>query len=238
MNPAWLTTSEEGPAANLSRRQGWQDPAAGSRYLDRWDSSRRAQRDPRLVERALARNGIREGHLILDVPCGTGRLQPAVAARGARYVGADISPSMVAQARSGASGRVLLAAAEQLPFPDATFPAVICCRLLHHIPDPALLEATIAELVRVSAGLVVASFWDRASLESRLHRWGIRRPSSRVPHPKALIERLFHTAGAPVTAYTAAWPRLSKQVFAIAVKPNHTYGARIDSPTDPRVPHE
>jgi ubiquinone/menaquinone biosynthesis C-methylase UbiE len=228
MTRARLSSSADPAAASRCRREAWQDPASGDRYLHRWSHSRRARRDPLLVERALARHEIGAGDLVLDLPCGTGRLRSAVAARGAQYVGADISPSMASAARAAASGRILLAAAEQLPFADASFAAVICCRLLHHIPDPDLLGRTIAELVRVSSGLVVASFWDHASLEARLHRWRIRRPSSRVAHRKELIERLFRAAGAPVTSYTAAWPHLSKQVFAIAI----TYGARNKTSID------
>ena len=42
----------------------------------------------------------RQGELILDIGCGTGRLTAKIAATGARAIGLDSSPAMIAQARS------------------------------------------------------------------------------------------------------------------------------------------
>ncbi|WP_170285936.1 class I SAM-dependent methyltransferase [Nocardioides rubriscoriae] len=61
----------------------------------------------------LARAGLDEGHRVLDVGCGSGSLLAAAVDAGALAVGVDVSPGMVAAARSRVPGaRVLLADAQ------------------------------------------------------------------------------------------------------------------------------
>ena len=75
----------------------WQQDGDGEHYATgRWRTRRARERDPRLVERLLASLGPRAPHeTVLDVPCGTGRLRAGLEARGLRWIGADISPSML-----------------------------------------------------------------------------------------------------------------------------------------------
>jgi SAM-dependent methyltransferase len=92
------------------------------------------------------------GSAVLDVPCGGG-----VAFRGLapgadlRYVAADLSPEMLARARTQARRRGLdvsfaRAGVEQLPFPSATFDLCVTYNGLHCFPDPA---AALSEMARV-----------------------------------------------------------------------------------------
>jgi demethylmenaquinone methyltransferase/2-methoxy-6-polyprenyl-1,4-benzoquinol methylase len=87
-----------------------------------------------------------DGASVLDVATGTGLVARDVARRyRARVVGVDITYSMLRRARP--TGAALVAGrAEQLPFLDASFDAVVFTYLLRYVADPA---ATLAEMARV-----------------------------------------------------------------------------------------
>jgi len=121
---------------------------------------------------------------ILDCPCGAGRLGPTLLRRAVRLVGADLSLAMLGEAAKALaaparSGRVALvrAAGEALPFPDGTFDAAVCSRLLHHLAEPERRAQLLRELARVSARWVVLSFHDATARKRRLQG---TRPRSRV----------------------------------------------------------
>jgi demethylmenaquinone methyltransferase/2-methoxy-6-polyprenyl-1,4-benzoquinol methylase len=106
--------------------------------------------------RALDAAGLRPGSRLLDVATGTGRLALAAAARlqgrGA-VIGLDPSGQMLARARSTAAREGLAvtwvqAAAEALPFADATFDTVTIAFGLRNLPDVA---AGLREMARVTA---------------------------------------------------------------------------------------
>jgi len=85
------------------------------------------------------------GESILDLGCGDGQLTQRIAAIGARVVGVDASPEMVAAARSrgmqATEGR-----AESLPFSNGTFDAVFSNAALHWVRDQ---EAMMEQVRRV-----------------------------------------------------------------------------------------
>jgi demethylmenaquinone methyltransferase / 2-methoxy-6-polyprenyl-1,4-benzoquinol methylase len=91
---------------------------------------------------------------ILDVAAGTAGVSLQIAERtGARVIGADLTPQMLATAArnvaaANATGHVTLlnARAEQLPFADASVDALTFTYLLRYVDDP---QATLAELARV-----------------------------------------------------------------------------------------
>ncbi len=86
---------------------------------------------------------------VLDVGCGNGFLTLPLSRRG-RAVGVDFAAEMLARnpVRTRVQGR-----AEALPFPDRSFPVVLCQGLLHHCPDPG---AVVREMARVSSRYVIA----------------------------------------------------------------------------------
>jgi ubiquinone/menaquinone biosynthesis C-methylase UbiE len=116
-----------------------------------WGRSEQGYRN-RIVE--LAR--LRAGDSVLDVGCGTGTL--AIAARrgvgaASSVAGIDPSPEMIARARSKAAEAGVaidfrVAAAEALPFADASFDAVLNTTVLHCLPQDAR-GAAIGEMRRV-----------------------------------------------------------------------------------------
>ena len=87
------------------------------------------------------------GERILDVACGTGTSTAALAKGGARVVGADFSPGMVAQGRTKHPKLEFVEAdAMALPFGDNEFDAVTISFGLRNIVDP---HQALAEFYRV-----------------------------------------------------------------------------------------
>ena len=101
----------------------------------------------------------------------TGRVGKRAWARAAggdwRLVGVDLYPQVLALARDGDSGaaalRLVRADALHLPFRRACFDVALCTLTLHHFADAAA-ERLVAELVRVSRGLVLVSDLERRPL--------------------------------------------------------------------------
>ncbi len=81
---------------------------------------------------------------LLDVACGPGYSAGLAAARGAQAEGIDFAPAMARKAKSlYPAARFSEGDAEDLPYPDATFDAVVCAFGLLHFADPdkAMREA-------------------------------------------------------------------------------------------------
>jgi len=91
--------------------------------------------------------GLQAGQRVLEVACGSGGVAARIAAKtGASVVGTDINPLAIraASARTEAAGRLEFLTAdadEPLPFPDASFDAVICNDAINHFRNRrAVLE--------------------------------------------------------------------------------------------------
>jgi SAM-dependent methyltransferase len=101
--------------------------------------------------------GITPGERVLDIGCGSGAVTRTLARRvapGGRAVGMDASAALLEVARELANKAGLGATIEfkegdcrALPFPDASFDAVVAATTLSHVPDPA---RALAEMVRVT----------------------------------------------------------------------------------------
>jgi len=88
--------------------------------------------------------------MVLEIGAGTG-LNLALYERGARVVAVEPEPNMVRTAagrarRAAASATVLRGVAENLPFREETFDAVVACYVLCSVDDP---PRALAELRRV-----------------------------------------------------------------------------------------
>lgn len=201
---------------------GWATPEAALRYArERFRSQRAERRDLRLVERLLRRHGpVGVFPRVLDVPHGSGRLGPLLERCSATWVGLDASPAMLAAARARAPRAPLLrGSAAALPFADSSFDLVLCCRLLHHLEPEPELRLVLGELVRVSRGLLAASFWDAGSWQGWRRRCGLRPDASgRRPIAKRRLEELLEAAGARVLGYAHGLRHVSLQTFFLARK--------------------
>lgn len=203
----------------MSVREKWRTPESGARYEgERWSSAGKRGRDPRLVHALLERHLRGRDGLLLDAPCGTGRLGPALASFGS-VVGVDVSPSMLRQAHASGERHLLLGDVEHLPFRDDSFDAVVCCRLLHHLRERTQLARVLAELVRVSRELVIASFWDAHSLPAwRRALLPARRAPRRFARPRDELAELLEEAGAEVVGWKHSLRFVSRQAFVVARK--------------------
>lgn len=115
-----------------------------------------------LVGQMIELAGLQRGDRAVDVGCGPGALTAGLVKRlGADHVAAvDPSEPFVTAARARLPGvDVHLAAAESLPFADATFDAALAQLVVHFMTDPV---AGIREMARVTrpGGVVVACVWD------------------------------------------------------------------------------
>ena len=154
------------------------DPAMAERF----DALRFSGPIGRLIAETQEREIVRflapiEGRRVLDVGTGTGRAAIALALRGADVTGVDASAGMLevaARRAKDAGARVTFARgdAHHLEFPDRSFDAVVCLRVLMHTPD---WKRSLGELCRVAADRVVFDYPSRSSaaaIESIVRRAG------------------------------------------------------------------
>src|SRR6202047_5007591 len=103
------------------------------------------------------------GAHLLDVATGPGSLAAEALGFGARPIGIDISPGMIALAGNAYPGiEFQVAEVEHLPFADGSFDAIVCNFGLGHFPDP---ESALTECVRTvkPGGRIALSWWDGPS---------------------------------------------------------------------------
>ena len=101
---------------------------------------------------------------VLDICCGPGMLAAGALERGAEAVGHDFSVQAVELARSLVpNGHFQQGDAQALPFPAASFDAVLCGYGVMHLPEPA---AALREILRVlrPGGRAALSVWDAAGV--------------------------------------------------------------------------
>jgi SAM-dependent methyltransferase len=152
-----------------------QDPAQFSAFeLSGWDKNidgyDRAFGDVsrQTVRPLLDAAKVTDSMRVLDVCCGPGMLAAGALQRGAEAVGIDFSSEAVALAgRLVPAGSFQQADAQALPFPAASFDAVLCGYGLMHVPDP---EAVLREMHRVlrPGGRAAVSVWDAGAVGFKL----------------------------------------------------------------------
>ena len=131
-----------------------------------------------------------EGRRILDVGTGTGRAAIALARRGAIVTGLDASAEMLQVAARRAQEANLGVTfvrgdAHRLDFPDRSFDAVVCLRVLMHTPD---WRASLRELCRVANDRVV---FDYPSIASAAALQAMTRRVVHVVKPSVEAYRVF-----------------------------------------------
>jgi demethylmenaquinone methyltransferase/2-methoxy-6-polyprenyl-1,4-benzoquinol methylase len=109
----------------------------------------------RLVEHAADLSGARA----LDLATGTGDVAFALAARGARVVGLDITPRMIELARAKSNDvRFILGDMSALPFADEAFDLVTTGYGLRNVPDLTLAIAEIHRVLKPGGQLLSLDF--------------------------------------------------------------------------------
>lgn len=125
-----------------------------------------------VIQQAVARRvgalALAPGASILDAPCGTGDLAAALRDRGYTVSAADLDPA--AAARLPGSFR-LADLTQRLPWPDASFDAVLSVEGIEHLENPF---AYLREIHRVlkPGGTLVLTTPNIASVRSRVRFFG------------------------------------------------------------------
>ena len=115
------------------------------------------------AEAFVTRLGIAAGSRVLDVATGTGNVAVPLARSGCVVTGVDIAPNLLEQARVRAKAEGLAITfdegdAEKLPYPDASFDAVVTMFGAMFAPQPELVASELARVLR-SGGLLGMANW-------------------------------------------------------------------------------
>jgi len=113
--------------------------------------------------------------VVLDIPCGYGRMFAPLAERAESVILADASDAMLSVAREeprGEKAAYLLTSAEQIQLSDGAVDLVFCHRLIPHIYDIAARSKMLSEFARVTRRFVVLSFHPPGL--RRRFRWVLR----------------------------------------------------------------
>lgn len=155
---------------------------AADRLHDRAGRARRAARIARVlaelggVDLAKAR--------VLDVGASHGLISLSLAERCDYVAGIDVDQAALRQAarepRDPDRAGFAIASGMQLPFADASFDVVICNHVYEHVPDPMLLMAEIARVLRPAGTCYFAGG----------HRLQLIEPHHRLPLLSWLPRRL------------------------------------------------
>jgi len=113
-------------------------------------AARYAARPTYPLERELGRFValVGRGGWVIDVGCGPGQYARALAARGLRVIGLDLSARMLAQAAAAGTKSLLQADMRCLPLPTGSMDGCFACASLLHLPR-AEAPIALAEFYRV-----------------------------------------------------------------------------------------
>jgi len=135
--------------------------------------SGRTKKEIAIINRLLA--GISDVETLLDIPCGGGRLSPAMAKFSRALIEMDLS---LGQIQYGLEyGKVSIpqfwirASGFQIPLKENSIDGAVCIRLSHHLYSLSEKEKLLAELIRVSKRFVVFSFVDSESIKYSIRKW-------------------------------------------------------------------
>jgi SAM-dependent methyltransferase len=121
-------------------REGWNQLYEG--YHSAWEHL-----TTQVIEPMLEATGVRDGSTVLDVASGPGYVSGAAASRGAKTVGIDLSKKMTELAAANYPELTFqIGDAEDLPFPNSCFNAVLINFGILHFPDA---EKALSEAHRV-----------------------------------------------------------------------------------------
>jgi ubiquinone/menaquinone biosynthesis C-methylase UbiE len=187
------------------------------------------------------------GTRVLDVATGTGNVAVPLARSGCVVTGVDIAPNLLQQARQRAAAEGLQISfdegdAEALPYPDASFDAVVTMFGAMFAPRPELVAAEVARVLK-PGGLLAMANWNPESFTGAMFRTGSRHvpPPAGVPAPvqwgdpatatnrlQAAGFRDIHTQLVPVDFDMPMPPAGAVDLFRTYFGPTKSAFARLD----------
>jgi ubiquinone/menaquinone biosynthesis C-methylase UbiE len=157
---------------------GWFTPESARRYEAQVEALFSGAAGP-MRRRALSllaracKDRDQRGLKLVDLACGSGAFLVDLTRTFPRacVTGLDLSPAYLAEAHARSGAEVVQAAAEHLPFADASLDAMTCVYLFHELP-PKVRPLVVAEIARVLKPGGVLAFADsvQASDEPELAR--------------------------------------------------------------------
>ena len=137
-------------------------------------------------EEFVRRINIPPGSSVLDVACGTGNTAIPLTRAGCIVTGVDIATNLLDQARERARSEgmdisFIEGDAEQLPFPDSSFDAVLSMFGAMFAPRPELVVAEFARVLK-PGGLLAMANWNPQSFTGEMFRLS----SKHVPPPPGI----------------------------------------------------
>jgi SAM-dependent methyltransferase len=151
----------------------------------------------RLVQTTLVPavlQGTNLGRRVLEIGPGPGLTTEVLAGTAPQLTAIELEPALAGATRARVpAAQVVQGDATAMPFPDATFSAVVCLTMLHHLPHPEAQDRLFAEVHRVlvPGGVFCGSDNPGRGLRFRLIHLGDNRT---VVDPATLGGRL-HAAG-------------------------------------------
>lgn len=231
------STDPAAPAAVVHSYESYRavmtNPHRAKSYPADFNGSFRQRRERNCLVRLIA--GIPAGSLVLDLPCGTGRVTRLIAEAGHRVLAGDSSLAMVEATKSNLqakyptlTARVMDAKATQLA--DQSVDAVVCNRLLHHFPDAASRIEVLREFARISRGPVIVSFSCSFGLDVVLQRTMRRLQGRQLRHYHPLSLQQFRDEFAQaglqaVSSRSVLWG-LSRMRYLVGV-PQMSVASRV-----------
>lgn len=122
--------------------------------------------EKRAIQKALNKcEGVR---VLLDMPCGTGKLTGMLAERYDSYVGADISREMMQEIKVNKEPITLIQVdGTAIPFKKNSFDAVVSLRLIHRLPSDVKRDV-LGEFCGVSKKYIIFSFPENRTYDKLL----------------------------------------------------------------------
>jgi len=222
-------TIPDKPDSYLQTQSRFDDPSVAQRYVLKKNTlnTSKNRREMACIEAALS--GLPKQARVLDLPCGSGRLEEMLLNRGYTVVAADYALAMLDAAKEFHTGlfEAETEKAERLvfqqedilntSFEEGAFDAVICNRLFHHYPEAQLRQRVLAELKRISKDRIIVSFFSNFALSAlRFHLLNTLKgeaPNDRIPIWFRTFERDIKKSGLKVNGVFPVRRGVSPQTY-------------------------
>ncbi|MGD9902198.1 MAG: class I SAM-dependent methyltransferase [Vicinamibacterales bacterium] len=198
------------------------------------------------IEHAVLRLDPRPGERILDLCTGTGWTSRLVARRGATVTGADMAAGLLEAARANAAASGLavdyrIGDAEQLPFADGAFDAVISTYGVMFVSRPEAAAAEMARVVRPGGRLALTTWTPDGHVFSMFKVMKTYMPPPPTPAPPSPFawgrpERIRELLGeafdlrfeAGTSYYREPSPEAAWTTFSVGYGPTKALAAGLD----------